>query len=167
MGGHERRVVAGLALVFVLGCSPQATAPSGSPSGSPQLVTSPPTLAPTKMPSDRPSPTADTASWEVAAVAPMLRARDGFRVQQLGDGTVLVAGDDGACHPGPAAAGSETTERYDPIADEWTISASLDKPRQGFAMVPAQDGGVMVIGGINDLAQPFSSTKRLDLESAT
>jgi hypothetical protein len=164
MRGHTRRAAAGLAFLFVLGCTP-ATGSPAPPSASPPTPTSAPTAAPTDAPA--PSPTTDVAGWEVVTVAPMLRARDGFRVLPLGDETVLVVGDDGACHPGPAEPGSETSERYDPIADEWTVAASLNKPRKEFAMVPAQDGGVMVVGGINDLDQPFSSTKRFDLDSAT
>lgn len=96
----------------------------------------------------------------------MLRPRDGFRALVLGDGTVLVVGDDAACAPGPASPGSETSERYDAVADEWSIAASLNKPRKGFAMVPASDGGVMIIGGMNAASAPFSSTKRFDLATA-
>ncbi len=165
MRGRTRRAAAGLAFLFVVGCSPQATDPTGAPSGSPQPPTGSPSAPP---PSDapEPSPTSDTADWLVTAVAPMLRARDGFRVLPLGDETILVVGDDGACHPGPAEAGSETSERYDPIADEWTIAASLNKPRKDFAMVPAANGGVMVIGGLNSQDQPYSSTKIFDLDAA-
>ena len=71
----------------------------------------------------------------------MLRPRDGFRALVLGDGSILVAGDDVACAPGPASPGSETAERYDPVADDWSIAASLNNPRKDFAMVPAADGG--------------------------
>jgi hypothetical protein len=165
MRGRTRRAAAGLALLFVVGCSPQAPAATGSPSGAPPSPSGSPSAPPSDAP--EPAPTTDTASWEVMTVAPMLRARDGFRVLPLGDETVLVVGDDGGCHPGPAEPGSETSERYDPIADEWTVAASLNKPRKEFAMVPAESGGVMVLGGINDLDQPFSSTKRFDLDSAT
>lgn len=100
------------------------------------------------------------------AVAPMLRARDGFRALVLGDDTVLVVGDDEACAPGAASPGSETSERYDAVADEWSIAASLNNPRKDFAMVPASDGGVMVIGGMNAAFAPFSSTKRFDIDAA-
>jgi hypothetical protein len=163
--GPTRRAAAGLALVLVWGCTPQA---AGSPAA-PRTSPPPPTSAPTAAPTDAlaPSPTTEAAGWEVVTVAPMLRARDGFRVLPLGDETVLVVGDDHGCYPGPAEPGSETSERYDPIADEWTVAASLNKPRTAFAMVPAQDGGVMVIGGINDQDQPFSSTRRFDLDAAT
>ena len=96
----------------------------------------------------------------------MLRARDGFRVVALGDETILAVGDDGACHPGSAEPGSETSERYDPIADEWTVAAALNKPRKDFAMVPTANGGVMVVGGLNGEDQPYSSTKVFDLDAA-
>jgi hypothetical protein len=168
MHARTRPAVGGLLLLTLLGCTSQAPQPSTAPSVDPTPTASPtgsPSTAPTGSPA--PSPTADTAGWTVTTVAPMLRARDGFRVQPLGDETVLVVGDDHACHPGPAEPGSETAERYDPIADEWTVAASLNKPRQAFAMVPSEDGGVLVIGGINAEDQPYSSTKRLDLDAAT
>jgi hypothetical protein len=92
----------------------------------------------------------------------MLRPRDGFGATVLGDGTLLVVGDDVDCAPGGASPGSETAERYDPVADTWSEAASLNKPRKGFAMVPTIDGGAMVIGGLNADDVSFSSTKRYD-----
>ena len=135
MRRRTRRAAMLLPLLLVA-CTPQATPPTGTP-------------APSDVATVSPSASTDLSGWVRSQVAPMLRARDGFRVQLLGDGTILVAGDDGACHPGPAEAGSETTERYDPVADEWTIAAALNKPRKDFAMVPAQDGGVLIVGGTN------------------
>jgi hypothetical protein len=163
MHARTRRAAGGLLLLTLLGCAPEATQPSTSPSVRPTPTASQagtPSAVPTGAPTT--SPTADTASWEVRTVAPMLRARDGFRIQPLGDGTVLVVGDDHACHPGPAEPGSETSERYDPGADEWTVAAPLNKPRIGFEMVPADGGGVLIVGGINAEDQPYSSTKRFD-----
>ena len=155
-----------LFLVLVLGCSSQTPLPTSSatPPGS---VSPAPTQSAPVPGSASPAPSASTpapAIWEVTAVAPMLRSRDGFRVSVLGDDTILVVGDDEACHPGGASPGSETSERYDAVANEWSIAASLNNPRKDFAMVPAPNGGVMVIGGVNAADQPFSSTKRFDLD---
>lgn len=92
----------------------------------------------------------------------MLRARTGFDAVVLGDGTVLAVGDDVACLPGPAEAGSETAERYDPGSDRWTVADSLNKPRKSFATVALRDGRALVLGGINPTDQPYSSTKIFD-----
>ena len=90
----------------------------------------------------------------------MLRARTGFDAVVLGDGSVLAVGDDVACYPGPAAAGSERAERYDPVKNVWMEAPSLNKPRKEPATVVLSDGSALVIGGLNDVEQPFSSTKR-------
>lgn len=161
-----------LAVVASLGCDERATVPT--PSSAPRGSTSPnptpaattaATTAATSTPVSTVSPP-DPGIWTVSAVAPMLRARDGFRALVLGDDTVIVVGADEACAPGGASPGSKTSERYDPVADEWSIAASLNNPRKDFAMVPAADGGVMLIGGVNAADEPFSSTKRFDLDAA-
>ena len=159
----SRRAAAGAGLVLILGCSvPQ---PQPQPTASPPPVV-PGSAAPSQSaghPPASPPPASATpaaAGWTVRAVAPMRRARDGFRALVLGDDTVLVAGDDLACAPGGASPGSETAERYDPLADTWSATAPLNKPRKGFAMVPTLDGGALVAGGVNADDQPFSSTKR-------
>ena len=90
----------------------------------------------------------------------MVRARTGFDAVVLGDGSVLAVGDDFACYPGPAAAGSERAERYDPVGDAWIEAPSLNKPRKEPATVVLSDGSALVVGGLNDVEQPFSSTKR-------
>ena len=77
----------------------------------------------------------------------------------LGDGTVLVVGDDFACLPGGAVSGSERAEVYDPVADTWVDVESLNKPRKVPATVVLRDGTALVIGGFNSDDQPFSSTK--------
>ena len=97
----------------------------------------------------------------------MIRARTGFDAVQLGDGTVLVVGDDFACHPGGAVPGSERAELYDPIADTWVEVASLNKPRKSPATVALPDGSAMVLGGINSDDVPFSSTKIFSPETRT
>jgi large repetitive protein len=169
---HHRsmRPAAFIAFLVLAGCGPVADR-SGKPSHASATpgATSTPTASRSISPPSAPAPsTPATANpgWRAVAMAPMLRPRDGFRALVLGDGSVLVVGDDVACAPGPASPGSETAERYDPIADEWSVAAALNKPRKDFAMVPAANGGVMVIGGINADDIGFSSTKRFDLDAA-
>lgn len=89
----------------------------------------------------------------------MIRPRTGFDAVVLGDGTVLAVGDDFGCFPGPAVPGSERAERYDPVGDAWVEVASLNKPRKEPATVVRSDGSALVIGGVNDVEQAFSSTK--------
>jgi Kelch motif protein/galactose oxidase-like protein len=144
-------------------------------SGTQVGATPSPTTSPTgsQIPSSTPSsaPATTTPSAAIVAhaerAAPMLRARTGFDSAPLGDGTILAVGDDFACHPGPATPGSETAERYDPVTDTWTATQSLNKPRKSFAMVALNDGGAMVVGGINADEAAFSSTKLFDPKSAT
>lgn len=89
----------------------------------------------------------------------MLAERVGFDAVLLGDGTVLAVGNDYACYPGPAGQGSETAERYDPVADAWTKAPSLNKGRKLPVTVTLDDGSAMVIGGVNTTEDAFSSTK--------
>jgi hypothetical protein len=77
----------------------------------------------------------------------------------LGDGTVLVVGDDFDCQPGGAHPGSERAERYDPAADAWLDVQSLNNPRKTPATVVLRDGSAMVLGGVNANDVSFSSTK--------
>lgn len=85
--------------------------------------------------------------------------RVGFDAVVLGDGSVLVVGDDHACIPGGAEAGSERAEVYEPAHDRWVEVESLNKPRKIPATVGLADGSAMVIGGINIDDVSFSSTK--------
>jgi hypothetical protein len=153
-------VVGALALA-ACGPAPEPTVvPSTTPSRPPATSAPPPSASP----SAAPSPVAYDA-WRSAA--PMLHARTGFDAVVLGDGAVLAVGDDQACYPGPAAPGSERAERYDPVADRWDDVPSLNKPRKEPATVAMWDGSAMVLGGLNDVEQPFSSTKQFEPESGT
>jgi len=97
----------------------------------------------------------------------MIHGRTGFDAVVLGDSTVLAVGDDFACYPGPAVSGSETAERYDPAGDAWTAAPSLNKPRKEPATIVATDGAALVVGGLNDSDQAFSSTKRFEPAAGT
>lgn len=85
--------------------------------------------------------------------------RVGFDAVVLGDGSVLVVGDDHDCIPGGAEAGSEQAEVYEPASDRWVEVDSLNKPRKIPATVGLGDGSAIVIGGINSDDVSFSSTK--------
>jgi hypothetical protein len=78
---------------------------------------------------------------------------------RLKDGAVLVVGDEG-CVTAGAVPGSERSEVYDPATDSWTEVGSLNKPRNALSIVALPDGSAMVLGGINEQDEPFSSTKR-------
>jgi hypothetical protein len=87
-----------------------------------------------------------------------------FDAVPLGDGTVLVVGEDGnpwvdGYYETGAEPGSELADLYDPAADEWTATESLNKPRKWAAALTLADGSAMVLGGLNSDAEPFSSTK--------
>ncbi len=89
----------------------------------------------------------------------MTVGRVGFDAVVLGDGSVLVVGDDHDCIPGGAEPGSERAEAYEPANDRWIEVESLNKPRKIPATVGLADGSAMVIGGINIDDVSFSSTK--------
>ena len=171
-------------LILLVGCasgppagaSPTPTvmtiAPAGSADATPLANRSPSPAAPspTAVPAlPRSSSAAATAAPKPAwrKTAPMPRERQGFDAVLLGDGTVLVVGND----RGPwvldseservqgAAPASELVDLYDPSADAWTTAESLNKPRRLGAMAALPDGSAMVLGGISDDGEPFSSTK--------
>ena len=93
--------------------------------------------------------------------------RVGFDAVELGDGSVLVVGDDHACIPGNAEPGSERAEVYEPATDRWFEIQSLNKPRKSPATVALPDGSAMVIGGVNEQDVSFSSTKILSPATRT
>ena len=76
----------------------------------------------------------------------------------LTDGNLLAIGDDG-CVTAGAAQGSERAEVYDPTIDRWTEVGTLNKPRGVPELVASPDGSAMVLGGVNEQDEPFSSTK--------
>ncbi|HSK52440.1 MAG TPA: kelch repeat-containing protein, partial [Clostridia bacterium] len=167
-GPRLSRLAAGSALVLaasVAACASPATIPASVvPSVAPTDAT--PSVAPTDAtPSEL--ATAPPASQEWVAVAPLRTDRTGFDAAVLGDGSVLVVGDDRDCEPGGAIAGSERAERYDGSADAWSDVDSLNKPRKSFATVTLADGSAMVLGGVNSDDVPFSSTKVFSAATGT
>ena len=154
-----------LPTIAILAAALTLAACDAEPESTPQpSATLAPPSPPTSSPSAAPTPVAFD-EWRPAA--PMVRPRTGFDAVVLGDGTVLAVGDDQACLPGPAEPGSETAERYDPIVDSWAEVPSLNKPRKEPATVAMSDGSAMVLGGLNDVDEPFSSTKQFETETGT
>jgi hypothetical protein len=89
----------------------------------------------------------------------MAYPRIDFRSVLLTDGTLLAVGDDWCGLLGGAVEGSERAEIYDPATDRWTEVGSLNKPRGVLQLVAQPDGAAMVLGGVNEEDQEFSSTK--------
>jgi hypothetical protein len=135
------------------GASPSASAlPSSQPSVPPSTVSSEPTSGPSSAP---PSPSA-VGGWQPAGS--MVFARLGARAALLKDGSLLVVGNE-PCVAAGEPTQSERAEVYDPSTDTWAEVDSLNKQRDGFALVALRDGTGMVLGGSNAQSQPFSSTK--------
>jgi serpin B len=91
----------------------------------------------------------------------------------LGDGRVLVVGNDNICTPGGAWDDSVQAELYDPVAGTWAPTGSLNAPRTDFAAVALPDGRALLTGGLTS-AEPaegvfgaYSSAKLYDAASGT
>jgi hypothetical protein len=80
------------------------------------------------------------------------------RAALLKDGTVLVVGN-APCVAAGEPTGSQRTEVFDPATGTWSEVASLNKQRDGGALVVLPGGKAMVLGGTNAQSQPYSSTK--------
>ena len=163
-----RIAVTVMSAVALVACGPSAASVAPTPSPVDPVSAAPETPPPTSTPGSSASAApSSVAIREWRPAAQMLRARTGFDAVVLGDGSVLAVGDDVACYPGPAAAGSERAERYDPVKNVWMEAPSLNKPRKEPATVVLSDGSALVIGGLNDVEQPFSSTKRFATATGT
>lgn len=162
----SRIAATALAAVALGACgpAPASVAPASVAPVPTGPVSQPPSLFPSPSATGAASP-AVAGAWRPAA--PMIRPRTGFDAVVMGDGTVLAVGDDFACQAGPASPGSERAERYDPVGDAWVEVPSLNKPRKEPATVVLPDGSALVIGGLNDVDQPFSSTKKFTTGTGT
>ena len=170
-----KTITGGLAVVLIASglaaCSSPMASPapasdgptaSRTPSAPTPGATGSPPAPPTPTP---PTPNPDAGLWRAAA--PMNVGRVGFDAAELGDGSVLVVGDDHACIPGKAEPGSERAEVYERATDRWFEIQSLNKPRKSPATVALTDGSAMVIGGMNEQDVSFSSTKILSPSTRT
>jgi hypothetical protein len=95
------------------------------------------------------------------------------RAVLLGDGTVLVVGNDAGGVVRPDSARSEI---WDPVDGHWLSGPALDKPRAGFVALALADGRAFVTGGLSagvtdsdgnqDHHQSFSSSFAFDTGKA-
>jgi hypothetical protein len=135
--------------------SPNVAAP-------PSATASPvPVVAPSMAPANPPvTPSfAQAGRWEYAGK--MHWARHAPVAVVLGDGRVLVFGDEGGKYE-PAPAYSRFVELWNPTSGKWRRTDSLPSPRGAAAMVTLQDGRALVIGGLNDRWESYSSTYLFD-----
>lgn len=154
---------AGLLLVpwiLLVGCA-SSPPTEASPAPSPAAPSPPAATVPPRSSSDVATP-APAPAWR--KTAPMPRERMGFDAVLLGDGMVLVVGNDGNpwaddYYASGAEPGSELVDLYDPAAGSWSPAEGLNKPRKWGAALALPDGSGMVLGGVNANGQPFSSTK--------
>jgi hypothetical protein len=125
--------------------SPSASATTGSPSASSSpAVTQGAGATPTSTTAASPSVAAE-GDW--AVTSPMALGRGAPHAVLLGDGRVLVAGNDEeySCGVRPDSAQTET---WDPASGTWSAGPSLNAPRGEFAAVPVGGVGVLVTGGV-------------------
>jgi hypothetical protein len=87
----------------------------------------------------------------------MATARQSPHAVLLGDGRVLVVGDDGETG-GVVSAESTRAELWEPASSAWRTTERLNAPRRDFAAVPIPDGRALVTGGFNQDDQSYSST---------
>lgn len=170
-GGRLRALgVAASTLAVVAACQGSATAtPSGTATASATPVTTSPTASA--------SATASAVGGHWEAAGTMSIGRYGVHAVVLGDGRVLVVGNDGAYGPYQGVRDdTATAELWDPASGKWTTTASLNKPRADFAAVPLAGGRALVTGGLDQGTagcgrgfgsgqQSFSSTYAYDPKS--
>lgn len=79
---------------------------------------------------------------EWSSATPMTNARTDFSATVLSDGRVLVAG---GASPGEGIFAS--TEIYDPVADTWAVTGSMNVASHSHDAVRLADGRVLIFGG--------------------
>ncbi len=158
------RTLAALALSMTLAACGTAATPAVP-------TTPPPPASPPATPAAPETPAADGATWAPAGALALGRAST--HVALLGDGRVLVVGNDNLCEPGGAWESSVLAELYDPATGTWAPAGSLNAPRTDFAAVALPDGRVLVAGGMTS-ADPvegafgsYSSAKLYDPATGT
>lgn len=161
----------GAAIIAASCGSPSATPSSPTPTAA-ATISPAPTVGPgaspspgqTATPTASPDPAAE-GRWETTGQ--MSLARGIPHAVLLGDGTVMVVGNDG--DGGCVRADSVQSETWDPATGAWSAGPSLNAPRADFAAAPVAGGGVLVTGGVTagvtedqvghqDKHQSYSST---------
>lgn len=122
------------------------------------------TAAPTASPATSPR----AAQWVTAgALSP---ARSLTHAIPITGGNVLVVGDDwtGCGGEGPALMDTAAdAEAYQAATGTWKVVSSLNALRAGLAAVPLADGRALVVGGMTEDGDPFSSVKIFDPAAGT
>jgi hypothetical protein len=141
---------------------PAATGASG-PAGSGPLASAPSSAAATVAPTATPGAT--TARWITAGT--MHLTRMSTHALLLGDGRVLVVGDDRYTADRyrdylNVVDTSAIAELWSPSTGKWRMAEALPKPRGEFAAVTLDDGRALVAGGANQACQSFSSAYVFD-----
>lgn len=120
------------------------------------------------------SPTATRGAGSWLPAGQLALARASTYAVPLADGRVLVVGNDNICMPDDGAwQDSARAELYDPAANSWTSTGSLNAPRSDFAAVALPNGSVLVTGGLTagnpaeGVYGAYSSTKLYDPGTGT
>lgn len=160
--GLSRLAILSAAALVATSCGPTSqSAATGRPTGAADAPSPLRSLSPAPVPtSDGPVSSPDAAPpvgvWLAAGA--MVYPRIFFPSAVLADGSLLVVGDDG-CGLRIANDGSQRAEVYDPATGRWSEVGSLNKPRGVPDLVSLPDGSAMVLGGVNEQDESFSSTK--------
>ncbi len=145
---------------------PAATGASAAPGSGPTASTpgsGAATMAPVATPTATPG--AAKARWVTAGT--MHLTRMSTHALLLGDGRVLVVGDDRYTADRyrdylNVVDTSAIPELWSPATGRWRVAEALPKPRGEFAAVALDDGRALVIGGANQACQSFSSAYLFD-----
>ncbi|HEU4672054.1 MAG TPA: kelch repeat-containing protein, partial [Candidatus Limnocylindrales bacterium] len=117
-----------------------------------------PTGSPTAEPTVRPSPTTPptiaAGRWKGAGT--LLWPRRAPAMVALGDGRVLVVGDEGGKYEGPPEQ-SRFAELWNPRTGTWRETESLPAARGRLAIIALRDGRALVAGGWNEKFVSYSS----------
>lgn len=166
--GPARSVAAFVTLILlVAGCAsptdtsvptdgppPTTAAPRSTPSGV-LPSTGPPSAAPSEI------------GWAWADAGMMTVARIQPHAILLGDGRVLVVGNEWYPEEGGETRDLGTAELWVPATGTWQRTESLNRSRSDFAAVPLADGRALVIGGTNPDRQSYSSAYVYDPDRET
>ncbi len=130
------------------------SAPLVSPSPSPSTASpaTPSAAGATATPaSPSTTPASVHARWDAAGRLASVSVQG---LVPLGDGSVLAVGD---------VSGQQTgAERWSAASSSWAATEGLNKQRTEFALVALQDGRALVVGGLNDSYQSYSSAYTYD-----
>ena len=163
-----RVVTTASVIVLLAACS--GTLPSPPPTVAPAPTTPvapPPTVAPTPAPTSReshavvvPTPNAPSTTRGWVDAGGDLPALDQRTLVALADGGVVMIGsnwnDEGTDIP--------VAYRWEPSAASWEPMEALNKPRTRFGATLLRDGRVLVVGGLNNADESYSSAYVLDPE---